>query len=103
MKLERIAKREAEEAFLCSPQDFGEPVPVQGGKKRALGNKLFIESGGRYKLFGEGCDLILFTEGSGHFKWARGETSFTAGDVFRAEKLGEYEINGLCSFFVVRE
>ncbi|MGN1077608.1 MAG: hypothetical protein ACI4ST_03755 [Candidatus Gallimonas sp.] len=83
-------------------EKFGEPVTVQGGTKRSAGNAILVQSGGRYKLFTEGRDLIKFLEGEGHFKWARGELSFRAGETFLAEKTGEYEINGKCAFIAVR-
>lgn len=82
---------------------FGEPVKVQGGILRKCGNALLAESGGRFKLFAEGKDHIKFLKGSGFFKWARGETRFSEGDMFLAESTGEYEINGKCSFLLIRE
>lgn len=79
------------------------PVRVQGGVKRAYENVLFVQSGGRYKLETQSIDYIKILTGSGHFKWARGETPFSEGEVFIAESIGEYEINGNCSFTVIRK
>ena len=82
---------------------FSPPVRVQGGQKRAYENILLVESGGRYKLETQSVDRIKILTGSGHFKWARGEISFCAEDIFVAEETGEYEINGVCSFIVMRK
>ena len=75
---------------------------VQGASVGKTENCLFGRSSRRYKLFTEGTDELLFLEGSGHFKWARGEMDFTAGDGFRIEAPGEYEVNGKCTFIVRR-
>lgn len=82
---------------------FSDPVKVQGGLKYECGNLLKIESGGRYKLFTETRDYIKILEGGGHFKWARGETPFSAGDIFLAEEPGEYELNGKGVFLILRK
>ncbi len=80
------------------------PKTVQGGSLYAKDKtSFFVESGGRYKLFSEQVDYVKIIEGSGHFKWARGETPLCAGDIFRLEKVGEYEINGKCRFAVIRK
>lgn len=102
MRLEK-SQNDFSAAFEYSESDFGAPVSVQGGKKRENGNIIFVESGGRYKLFASGCDLVKILTGSGYFKWARGEKPFSAGEVFCAEEIGEYELNGKCSFLVIRE
>lgn len=101
MKLLKTEERSEELNFPA--EKFGDPVTVQGGTKRTAGNAILVQSGGRYKLFSEGRDLIKFLEGEGHFKWARGELPFRAGDTFLAEKTGEYEINGKCAFIAVRK
>lgn len=49
-----------------------------------------------------GTDEVTFLEGAGHFKWARGETPFAAGETFLVQACGEYEINGACAFIVAR-
>ena len=100
--LRKIAETEAALPDL-SKDSFGEPVKVQGAAVRAVNNVRYVESGGRFKLFAEGAHTVKFTEGAGFFKWARGEAAFSAGDIFRAENVGEYEINGVCKFFVVME
>lgn len=79
------------------------PQRVQGGVKRGYKNVLFVQSGGRYKLETQSIDYVKILAGSGHFKWARGETPFLEGEVFIAEGIGEYEINGNCSFTVIRK
>ena len=79
------------------------PNPVQGARLGKLENKLFVRSPRRYKLYTQGRDIVCFLEGKGHFKWARGEKDFAAGECFAAESCGEYEINGSCTFIVVRE
>lgn len=89
--------------FTFAPELFGEATKVQGGLKRTYGNVLYVESGGRYKLYSQTKDYLCFLKGSGHFKWARGETPFSCGDCFLAEDLGEYEVNGICAFTVVRQ
>ena len=98
MKLEKIqpAATPAEEEFT-----FGE-APVQGARVGKREGWLFVRSPRRYKLFTEGTDEVTFAEGSGHFKWARGERDFAAGESYRLESPGEYEINGKCAFFVRR-
>ena len=100
--MKRIAKlNDCAETF--ENAEFQDPVHVQGGLKYTNGNLLKIESGGRYKLFTDTCDYIKFLQGSGHFKWARGETDFSAGDIFIAQETGEYEVNGKCVFLVLRK
>ena len=96
MKLEKIqtAATPAEEEFT-----FGD-APVQGARVGKKGEWLFVRSPRRYKLFTDGTDEVTFTEGGGHFKWARGERDFAAGESYRLESPGEYEVNGTCAFFV---
>ena len=98
MKLEKIqtAATPAEEEFT-----FGD-APVQGARVGKKGEWLFVRSPRRYKLFTDGTDEVTFTEGGGHFKWARGERDFAAGESYRLESPGEYEVNGKCAFFVRR-
>lgn len=77
--------------------------PVQGARLGKSGNNLYICSPRRYKLYTDASDTVSFLEGSGHFKWARGEKDFTAGDTFLVQECGEYEINGACTFIVLRD
>ncbi len=90
------------ENFNCA-EAFSEPVKVQGGEMRACGNLLEIKSGGRYKLFTHSRDFIKIVDGNGRFKWSRGETPFAAGEIFLAEETGEYELNGVGVFYVLRK
>ena len=92
-----------EETLSFDETKFSPPIRVQGGTRRSFEDLLLIESGGRFKLFTEGTDLIAVLSGEGHFKWARGETPFRAGDAFLAENLGEYELNGKGKFLIKRE
>ncbi|MGN0823172.1 MAG: hypothetical protein ACI4NG_05305 [Candidatus Gallimonas sp.] len=102
--MKRLVKiNEEKDGFALPTEAFGEGTRVQGGVKRALGNAIRVESGGRYKLFTDGCDYIKIHAGDGFFKWARGETPFRGGEIFLAEAPGEYEVNGVCVFTVVRE
>lgn len=102
MKLTKIEETEYGAVFDCEACRFGAPVSVQGGIKRSFGEKLLVESGGRYKLFSDGKDYVKILAGCGHFKWARGETPFTEGECFLLENAGEYELNGKCKFLAVR-
>lgn len=89
-------------SFDIPEADFSEPVRVQGGQKRTCGNAVRVSSANRYKLFTEAKDYIRILSGEGRFKWARGETPFSAGDFFLADGIGEYELNGACEFIAVR-
>ena len=75
MKIEKLTQETLPEdiSLLYDESIFPPAVKVQGGEKRALGNMLLVTSGGRYKLFTEGCDYVRVLEGKGHVKWARGE------------------------------
>jgi mannose-6-phosphate isomerase-like protein (cupin superfamily) len=75
---------------------------VQGAKIGKKDNALLIASPRRYKLFSENTDFVWIAEGSGHFKWKRGEVDFAAGDCFEVAAGGEYELNGNGVFIVVR-
>lgn len=86
-----------------SETEFSEPIKVQGGMKSESGSLVRVVSGGRFKLFTKTRDYVKFLAGSGHFKWARGETAFAEKDVFLVEEAGEYEINGKCEFLVLRK
>ncbi len=80
------------------------PRTVQGGQLYSPDKTtLFVESGGRYKLFTERADYVKIVQGKGFFKWARGETPFSEGDAFCMKEVGEYEINGRCHFAVLRK
>ena len=76
---------------------------VQGAKLGKRENMLYVVSPRRFKLFADKADTLTFLAGSGHFKWARGEKDFAAGETFRIEGEGEYEVNGNCTFIAVRE
>ncbi len=82
---------------------FGEARSVQSGTIRTCSNALLIESGGRFKRFSDGTEYIRIEEGSGYFKWKRGELPFAAGDVFEAERPGEYDFYGAGVFLVVKQ
>ncbi len=82
---------------------FGEATLVQGARRRSAGNLLHIDSPRRFKLYARGRDSVRILAGSGHFKWARGETPFAAGESFLVEGEGEYELNGRCVFVVLQE
>lgn len=86
----------AEESFTFSEQK------VQGAAIAAMGEYLCVRSPRRYKLFTEGEDVLLVLTGGGHFKWKRGELPFAAGDCFQISAVGEYEVNGACTFIVRR-
>lgn len=75
---------------------------VQGA---AIGKKddfLYVVSPKRYKLFADGTNILTVLSGDGFFKWKRGETKFTTGDVFEISQVGEYEVNGNAQFIVKR-
>ncbi len=98
MKLIKVAREQvpAKENFVFSDKT------VQGATVGKSGASLYIISPRRFKLYSEGTDTVHILAGAGHFKWARGETPFAAGDSFSAENAGEYEVNGNCEFIVVR-
>lgn len=99
MKIQKIRQ----ENVLPEEKDFAfSDKTVQGAKLGKKDNFLFVRSPRRYKLFAEGTDEVTFLEGAGHFKWARGETPFAAGESFLVQDCGEYEINGACAFIVAR-
>ncbi len=102
MRLAKILDETQLSLFSLPLDAFTNPVNVQGAEKREYQNALLITSGKRYKLFTNGVDRIKILEGEGHFKWARGETPFRAGDCFSLEQTGEYEVNGKCAFLIVR-
>lgn len=99
MKLVKTARGQipAKEDFAFSDKT------VQGAKVGKCGGAQYVISPRRFKLYAEGTDTVHILAGSGHFKWARGEMPFAAGDSFSAENIGEYEVNGNCEFIVVRE
>lgn len=98
MKLIKIAREQApaREDFVFSDKT------VQGATVGKCGTSLYIISPRRFKLYTDGTDTVHILSGAGHFKWARGETPFAAGESFSAENVGEYEVNGNCEFAVVR-
>lgn len=75
---------------------------VQGARLYQSGNILFADSPRRFKLYTQSRDILLIREGEGHFKWARGEIDFKAGEAFEISETGEYEVNGKCIFAVYR-
>ena len=99
MKIERIqiaADLPSEAGFAFSDK------AVQGARVGKKENALYVDSPRRFKLFSEGTDTVHILSGNGHFKHARGETVFSAGESFRLENPGEYELNGRCAFIVLR-
>ena len=97
-----IQKTEQKTALPVEEEFAFSDKTVQGAKLGKKDNFLFVRSPRRYKLFTEGTDEVTFLEGAGHFKWARGETPFAAGETFLVQACGEYEINGACAFIVAR-
>ena len=96
VRCEREAALPAEEEFTFSDKT------VQGARLGKRENMLYVVSPRRFKLYADGADTLTFLAGSGHFQWARGETDFSAGETFRIEGEGEYEVNGSCTFIAVR-
>lgn len=96
-RIERQAELPAAEEFAFSDKT------VQGAKLGKRGNMLYVVSPRRFKLYAEKADTLTFLAGNGHFKWARGETDFAAGESYRIEGEGEYEVNGSCTFIAARE
>ena len=60
MKIEKLTQETLpQDISLCFDESiFPPPVKVQGSELRALDDMLLIKSGGRYKLFTEGCDYV---------------------------------------------
>lgn len=84
-------------------EGFGGAVRVQGGTLRTRGGDRLVESGGRFKLDCAGSARLFILSGEGQFKWARGETPFSAGDAFLLEGTGECDLYGICAFLLARE
>lgn len=110
MKIKKIIEPNAEEQSilqkLCALQENEIPFTdkkVQGANIYQNGEILYAKSPKRYKLFTDNKNIVLFINGNGHFKWARGEIDFFQGDSFEIENTGEYEINGNCTFAVYRK
>ncbi len=100
MKIEKIQLKETlprEEEFTFSEKT------VQGARVGKKEGAQLIISPRRFKLFSEGTDIVHILSGSGHFKHARGETDFSAGERFCLQNAGEYEVNGNCVFLVLRD
>lgn len=78
---------------------------VQGAITGKNGGAAYVISPRRFKLYTDGVDKlkIVSLSGSGHFKWSRGETDFSEGDIFEISSVGEYEVNGNAEFIVVRK
>ncbi len=73
---------------------------VQGGFLQRSNGIDRIESGGRFKCFRDGNAYVKIERGIGHFKWARGEMPFAAGETFYMQSVGEFEVNGNCCFMI---
>lgn len=104
MKITKLSEEQLPEGIsFCGDESiFPPPVKVQGGEKRALGDMLLIQSGGRYKLYTETQDYVRVIEGKGHIKWARGEVPFSEGDILLLDGVKEYELNGRGRYCIVR-
>ena len=102
MKLLKIGAEEFAAALPSPVPPYGAARRVQGADVQTAGALTRIVSGGRYKRFPAGKELVRIERGAGHFKWARGETPFAAGDCFLAEGLEEYELNGAGEFTALR-
>ena len=104
MKIVKLCENELPEGISFCPDEsiFPPPVKVQGGEKRALGDMLLIQSGGRYKLYTGTQDYVRVIEGKGHIKWARGEVPFSEGDILLLDGVKEYELNGRGRYCIVR-
>ena len=105
MKIFKLSAQDAEKT-VQSLKDISQ-IPftdkkVQGANIFQQASVLYAVSPKRYKLFTNGLDIIYFFDGVGHFKWARGEINFQKGDCFQVESVGEYDVNGNCSFAVTR-
>lgn len=98
MKIERIqsAPPFQEKDFIFSDK------MVQGAFVAKKENALFVRSRSRYKLECDGVHVV-YADGEGYVKWKRGEFPFSAGDVLRLEKTGEYEINGKGNYLIIFE
>lgn len=100
MKLEKLTQH-------CPDFDLDESAFVPTGKKvqgallSKLDHALLISSPNRYKLFCTGVHRVKILEGAGHFKWARGEKTFSAGEEFFLEDVGEYELNGAGKYLIL--
>lgn len=100
MKLQKITMAEP----LPQESDFTfTDKLLQGARVGKKDDALYIFSPRRYKLFTKGKDVVCILDGSGHFKWARGETPFCKGDCFSVEEVGEYELNGSGTFLVLHK
>ncbi len=102
MKIEKVTEDMWPEVPVFDESIFPPPLKVQGSELRALDDMMLINSGGRFKLFTEGCDYVRVLEGSGHIKWARGEHPFHEGDLIKLDGVKEYELNGKGRFLVIR-
>ena len=78
---------------------------VKNSKTTAISvcrNAVLIESSGRFKRFSDAKEYIRIEAGEGHFKWKRGELPFSAGDLFFADALEEYDFYGTGIFLIVK-
>lgn len=103
MHISRITEP-SESPFALSEADFVfKEGRVQGARLGKNGGALLVEEAARFKLFTESVDLVKIFEGTGRFKWKKGETDFVAGDCFEVSEVGEYEINGSAKFMIIRK
>ena len=103
MNLTRLTAMPENIVLPPSHEAFGEARSVQSGSVRSCKNLLLIESGGRFKRFCTGTEIVRIEQGSGHLKWKRGELPFAEGDIFAAEDVGEYDFYGGGVFLIVKE
>lgn len=83
-------------------EEFKDARKVQGGTVSVCRNAVLIESSGRFKRFSDAKEYIRIEAGEGHFKWKRGELPFSAGDLFFADALEEYDFYGTGIFLIVK-
>lgn len=94
------------EDFKLTKDDFTfSDERVQGAMTGKRENALYVISPRRFKLYTDSADRLKIVKlsGKGHFKWSRGETDFSEGDVFEISSVGEYEVNGNAEFIVIRK
>lgn len=75
---------------------------VQGAEIGMFGSARYVISPRRFKTVCDDTLAVHILQGNGHFKWARGEMPFSAGESFLAENIGEFEINGNSEFLLLR-
>lgn len=90
-----------------SPEKFDLSGPtVQGAKcaKLESDGKIYncTVSPRRFKQFAETAIILYIYSGDGFIKWKKGETKITQGSVYKIAPIGEYEINGNCTFILTK-